>query len=211
MTKHDESYIEEELNRKLQVARAREYSAQCYRKRNRQNYIRAVIIGILLAFIFFTWQINRPEPKLVESADTGYTYTYTPEAPEPVIHEPVVSAYLEPLGEFEITAYCACEICCGRWAINRPTDREGEPIVYTASGAVAEVGVTAAVDPAVIPLGTEICIEGLGVYTAQDTGNFEGNVIDIYFENHDAAREFGRKTANVWEVHHGMSSESSAR
>lgn len=31
------------------------------------------------------------------------------------------------------TAYCPCEICCGKWALNRP-----DGIVYTASGAIAE-------------------------------------------------------------------------
>ncbi len=30
------------------------------------------------------------------------------------------------------TAYCPCEICCGKWALNRPDD-----IVYTASGAIS--------------------------------------------------------------------------
>ena len=39
------------------------------------------------------------------------------------------------------TAYCPCEICCGKWALNRP-----DGIVYTASGAIAEEGVTIAAD-----------------------------------------------------------------
>lgn len=39
------------------------------------------------------------------------------------------------------TAYCPCEICCGKWALNRP-----DGIVYTASGAIAEEGVTIATD-----------------------------------------------------------------
>ena len=30
------------------------------------------------------------------------------------------------------TAYCPCEICCGKWALNRP-----DGIVYTASGAIS--------------------------------------------------------------------------
>lgn len=39
------------------------------------------------------------------------------------------------------TAYCPCEICCGKWELNRP-----DGIVYTASGAIAEEGVTIAAD-----------------------------------------------------------------
>lgn len=197
MTDFYEYYVNEQLDRRRAINAARRYSAKCYRKRNRRNYTIAVIVGIVLSVAFFAWQITRPEPELVESAATSFVDV----APEPQDHEPVVSAYLEPLGEFTITAYCPCaEVCCGKWGVDRPLDENGEPIVYTASGAVAEAGVTVAVDPDVIPLGTQICIEGLGVYTAQDTGAFCGSVIDIYFEDHAAADEFGRQTANVWEV-----------
>ena len=146
-----EYYIDEKLNRQRAVARAKRYSAQCYRKRNRQNYARAIIIGVLLALIYFVWQINRPEPTIVESAATDTQYS---KVSEPVIHEPVVSANLAPIGEFDLTAYCACETCCGKWALNRPLDENGEPIIYTASGEQAEAGVTVAVDTDVIPLGT---------------------------------------------------------
>lgn len=115
---------------------------------------------------------------------------------EPTVVEPVerppVSNGMEVLGEFALTAYCPCEICCGQWALNRP-----DGIVYTASGEEAVAGVTVAVDPDVIPLGTEIYIVDMGWYTAQDTGNFAGNVIDIYFDDHEAAREFGRQNAIV--------------
>ena len=54
------------------------------------------------------------------------------------------------LGEFVITAYCPCSQCCGEWA-------DG----ITASGTVATEGRTCAVDPNVIPLGTEIEIDGV--------------------------------------------------
>lgn len=106
--------------------------------------------------------------------------------------EPPVSNGMEVLGEFALTAYCPCEECCGKWALNRP-----DGIVYTASGVVAKEGVTVAVDPDVIPLGTEVYIVGRGWYTAQDTGNFAGNVIDIYFDDHATACEFGRQNAVV--------------
>ena len=106
--------------------------------------------------------------------------------------EPPVSNGMDVLGEFDLTAYCPCEECCGQWALNRP-----DGIVYTASGVVAKEGVTVAVDPDVIPLGTEVYIVGRGWYTAQDTGNFAGNVIDIYMTDHATACEFGRQNAVV--------------
>lgn len=191
MTNFDEYYVDEKLNRQLQVARAKRYSAQCYHKRNRRNYVCALIVGLLLSLIYFTWQISRPE-KPVEPEEVAVTF-YETVPPEPQTSE-------QSIGVFSLTAYCSCEECCGRWALNRPVDENGEPIVYTASGAVAEAGVTVAVDPDVIPLGTQIRIDGLGTYTAQDTGNFAGSVIDIYFDDHEAARAFGRQEAEVWSI-----------
>ena len=96
--------------------------------------------------------------------------------------------------EVEATAYCACRECCGIWADKRPTDENGKPIVYTATMTVAKQGRTIAVDPTVIPYGTELEIDGV-VYVAEDCGRaIKGNRIDIYFDNHAEAQEFGRRS-----------------
>lgn len=98
----------------------------------------------------------------------------------------------ESIGEFKLTAYCPCEKCCGIWAKNRPNG-----IVYTASGAKAEAGKTIAVDPDVIPYGTEVKI-GDHTYIAQDSGSaIKGNKIDVYFDSHEAALAHGVKYAEV--------------
>lgn len=84
------------------------------------------------------------------------------------------------------TAYCACKKCCGVWAENRPNG-----IVYTASGTVATVGRTIAVDPDVFPIGTVLEIDGIE-YVAEDTGSaVKGYKIDIYVADHDTAMDFG--------------------
>lgn len=89
------------------------------------------------------------------------------------------------------TAYCSCEKCCGTWANNRPVDANGNEIVITASGAAAKANHTVAVDPDVFPFGTVLVIDGVE-YVAEDTGSaIEGNDVDIYFDNHQAATEFG--------------------
>lgn len=97
------------------------------------------------------------------------------------------------LGEFKLTAYCPCEICCGVWANNRPNG-----IVYGAIGEELKEGFSIAVDPSVIPYRTEVVING-NIYKAQDCGGaIKGNRIDVYFENHDDALEFGVQYAEIF-------------
>ena len=55
------------------------------------------------------------------------------------------------------------------------------PFPTTASGEPLQEGVTIAVDPDIIPLGSEVYIEGVGTRTAQDTGGgIQGYHIDLY-------------------------------
>lgn len=95
--------------------------------------------------------------------------------------------------EATATAYCSCEICCGEWALNRP-----DGIVYTASGAEAVQGVTIAADWSIYPPGTVLFVEGLGEYIVQDRGGaIKGLKIDVYFEDHEAALQFGRQEVRI--------------
>jgi 3D (Asp-Asp-Asp) domain-containing protein len=64
----------------------------------------------------------------------------------------------------------------------------GDGITYT--GTKATVGRTVAVDPAVIPLGSWLYIEGFGWRRAEDTGSaVRGNIIDIYVGEGEKARQ----------------------
>ena len=102
------------------------------------------------------------------------------------------------LGNFKLTAYCACEICCGIWANNRPVDKDGNEIVYGAIGEELKEGYSIAADPTVIPYRTEIIING-HTYKAQDCGGaIKGNRIDIYFSSHEDALKFGVQYAEVF-------------
>lgn len=90
------------------------------------------------------------------------------------------------MGEFRLTAYCACEKCCGKWA-------DG----ITATGTTPTAGRTIAVDQDVIPYGSEVIING-HTYRAEDCGGaIIGNRIDVYFDNHEEATEFGVQYADV--------------
>ena len=87
---------------------------------------------------------------------------------------------------FTVTAYCPCEKCCGAYANG-----------YTATGAKATQGVTVAADPAVLPMGTEIQIDG-HTYTVQDTGGaIKGYRLDLYFDSHEDALQWGVQEKTV--------------
>jgi 3D (Asp-Asp-Asp) domain-containing protein len=89
--------------------------------------------------------------------------------------------------EYELTAYCPCEICCGKYS---------DGITY--SGTHATYGRTIAVDPKVIPIGSTVYIDGIGIRIAEDIGGaIDGKHIDIYFDNHEDALDFGVQNANV--------------
>lgn len=93
----------------------------------------------------------------------------------------------EPAAEYDeitvtATAYCPCKKCCGK------TDG------ITSTGAKATAGRTIAVDPSIIPYGTEVIING-HTYVAEDCGGaVKGNDIDIFFNSHEEALQFGRQT-----------------
>ena len=143
-----------------------------------------------------------------ESAETAEVSPERyPEIEEAVATEPAAYYGFVPevteLGEFKITHYCACVKCCGQWALNRP-----EGVVLTASGAEAKAGRTIAVDPDVIPLGTEVVVRysdgNEAVYVAEDTGSaVKGNHIDVYMDDHDAAWNAGLKTGTVLTINYG--------
>lgn len=107
---------------------------------------------------------------------------------------------IERLGEFTITAYCSCEKCCGEYALNRPTDENGNEIVKTASGAIAKPNYTIAADTSVLPFGTKVRING-HTYEVQDRGGaIKNKRIDVYFADHESALKFGRQKKTVFLV-----------
>ena len=81
-----------------------------------------------------------------------------------------------------VTAYCPCVKCCGK--------TNG----ITASGKKAKANHTIATSSK-YKFGTKIEIEGYGIYTVEDRGGaIQGNRIDIYFNTHEEALKFGRRT-----------------
>lgn len=95
------------------------------------------------------------------------------------------------IGTCTITHYCSCARCNGR---------AGQP---TASGVMPERYRTVAVDPAVIPLGSKIYIDGgYGYRIAEDTG-VRGNWVDVFTEGHQHALDLGLQHHKVWIIREG--------
>lgn len=84
--------------------------------------------------------------------------------------------------KFEATGYCPCSICCG--------NSNG----ITASGTTATAGRTVAMSSN-YNFGTKIEIQNMGTYIVEDRGGaIQGNKIDIFFNTHSEALNFGRRT-----------------
>ena len=93
------------------------------------------------------------------------------------------------LGEFKLTHYCTekRKHICGT----------GDGI--TATGTQVTAGRSIAVDPKVIPYGTQVYIEGYGFRIAEDCGGaIKRQHIDIAVDTHDDAMKMGVKNGGVW-------------
>lgn len=98
---------------------------------------------------------------------------------------------LVSLGWFNSSAYDRCYDCCEKTPDNPYYG-------ITATGTVATAGRTIAVDPNVIPYGTNVIING-HTYLAEDTGGaIKGKKIDIFFETHAESLQYGRRQVEVF-------------
>ena len=170
-------------------------------KHNRIILISCVIvfiIGAIFGYAISSFTVRSVEKqsdaKPIQTSNETITEIQEPtilSEPEPTITEPQKEVIY--LGEFKLTAYCSCEKCCGNWAFDRP-----DGVVYGASGNELKSGYSIAVDPSVIPYGTEVVINGV-TYRADDCGGaIKGNRIDVYFDTHEEALEFCVKYADVF-------------
>ena len=90
------------------------------------------------------------------------------------------------IGIFEATAYDDSPESQGKW------------VGQTATGRKPQVGVIA-VDPKVIPLGTELFVEGYGKCVAGDTGGaIKGRRLDLFFNTKSEVYNWGRKKVKVY-------------
>lgn len=173
--------------------------------KSRKFEIGVIIAALLLGIATTCAMCGEEKPTEAESTSAAEpTRIVSPlateavtEATEAATEAETVAEYVS-LGEYKLTAYCACEACCGAWATDRPTDKDGNPVIYTASMAEAKQGVTVAADTSVHPFGTVLMIDG-NEYTVQDRGGaVKGKHIDIFFDSHEEAAAFGLQYGEVF-------------
>lgn len=144
-----------------------------------------MLISLLLPLVFQHTGSSIAETKSATESTTEST-TESPAAKTTTAQseEETTSTYVEKT--FVLTAYCPCVKCCDK--------NDG----ITATGTKATAGRTLAVDPSVIPYGTEIIING-NTYVAEDCGGaIKGNKIDVFFDTHAEALQFGRQVMTVY-------------
>lgn len=170
------------------------------------------LIILALAVALAISLLGKPMVSTVASEDSG-RQSISPQSSEPVTEtveppEQVMSleAAAEPnpepeliaLGEFKTTAYCTCIKCCGVWSQEHPSRVGTDYVQKTASGTIPTAGRTVSVDTEIIPFGTILVIDG-HEYIAEDTGSaVKGQIIDIYFSTHEAAREYGVQYKTIY-------------
>jgi len=120
-------------------------------------------------------------------------------ATQPLAETAAPASYRQVKFEYTATAYCPCIKCCGEWAKNRPGG-----IVKGASGKELKAGRSMA---SPLPFGTKVILSGAGEYDGEYicedrtadyiVERYSGHIIDIYFENHEAAMRFGKRQVTI--------------
>lgn len=146
----------------------------------------ATVILIVVAILATSAQAVEASPEESSVVSEDYDPAWDIPATESAVCNDVF------LGEFTLTAYCPGRCCCGKWANG-----------YTATGTLATEGRTIAVDPDVIPYGSRVLLiwpDGTQhSYIAEDCGGgVNGNHIDVFFNDHQAARVFGVQSAMAY-------------
>ena len=107
-----------------------------------------------------------------------------------------------------VTAYCACQKCCGWkrsiWSCclfpvysSGPNKGKRKKVGITSDGTKAKKG-TIAADISKYPYGTEMYVPGYGWGVVHDRGRaIKDNHIDIFFNSHKKALQWGRKELYV--------------
>lgn len=158
----------------------------------------AVVIEVIAILTIHANSAEKPATQAEDSSSAAHTVSIispaeTPEEPENELIEAALLGKAHVMENATISHYDCCVSCCGK--------DDG----ITASGVQATPGVTVAVDPAIIPLGSDVLVDygdgEIHYYRADDVGgSITGSRIDLCVEDHDTAENLGIRTATVYWV-----------
>lgn len=153
------------------------------KRRTKYLIARSFIAVVLIAVSFGIGKITT-ETEVVE---------VKVESPAPKVCRHVeIETEKEPMPQYRsvdvvATAYCPCSKCCGK--------SDG----ITATGVKAKARHTIAADPKFLPYGTKVLFD-CNEWVVEDCGGaIKGeNRIDIFFDTHQEAVNFGKQTFTIW-------------
>lgn len=185
-----------ERNAERRRARRAERSAELWRRLTLAALVVAIVIEITAIIALNAMAMDNDAEKAPVFVPTDLQQIEFIEPAEDYENDKIEAALLEKANVIEdviVTHYDCCLKCCGK------TDG------ITASGVQATPGATVAVDPELIPLGSDVLVDyGDGTihyYKAEDTGGgVKGSHIDLCVESHEEALQLGRRVATVYWV-----------
>ena len=195
---HNQAALDAATQRNAERRRARqaERSAALWRRVAYIALVAAIIVEIIAILVIHanaacTDPID--PPVVATAAETAPATVEEPEEAENELIEAALLARAHVIEGVTVTHYDCCIQCCGK--------DDG----ITASGRKATPGVTVAVDPNMIPLGSDVLVDygdgEIHYYRADDTGGaVKGNHIDLCVGSHEEALQMGRRTATVYWV-----------
>jgi len=140
----------------------------------------ALVIGVIYALLGFnTARKENIREKTVESKNVVIDYKM-----------PFEEESSWKTVRMTVSAYCPCSICCGKWA-------DG----YTATNHKIQDGDCFVAAPKTYAFGTEMIIPGYNnsrpVEVLDRGGAIKGNKLDVFFNTHDLALQWGVQELDV--------------
>lgn len=163
--------------------------------------IRHALVAILIGGIVIACGVHqgKKEVKAAEQKIDAQEKTHWDIEVKKMESQPMKVTYIDhwQVVKMRTSAYCPCKICCERWASIPVSSGKRK----TASGHTINVGDKFVAAPRNYPFGTEMVIEGYAggkIVKVEDVGGaIKDNKLDLYFDTHKEALEYGIKDVLV--------------